>query len=423
MKIAYRANFVLLGVTATFAIGGLIPLSAAPTAANTPTFQRDAYGIVRFTSPNTLLKPSGVPDSIDVAHAREMNLPKTTVAPAPPVGGAIRVFKSRPGAIPGASGNGRPSPVKLPIPSTAESIAGGDAKLISIEGYEHVFTTSRVDLDPSPERSTQFFYPYRAAGKLYFKVGEETWYCSASMIQPGILLTAAHCVAEYGSYRVFSDWTYIPAYDGTRPNTARFGVWTASGGEVPWAWVSGSDVPVGGYIYRNDVAVLVMRQKRSDWVGNKTGWLGFGWDGWGFNDKNEILVSQLGYPSNLDWGQLMQRTDSQGYVWAEKNNNTVIGSNQLWGASGGPWVANLGVEPDGTRPPAAAERNIVIGVSSWISGWEHLGGANPFTTDNILTLVNRACLWAPPGACVAQLPPLPPPPLSSRTVIAHRSNI
>ena len=72
------------------------------------------------------------------------------------------------------------------------------------------------------------------------------------------------------------------------------------------------------------------------------------------------------------------------------------------GSSGGPWLANLGYPPSltGTSFSTAASHNVVVGVTSW--GYTNLAvkeqGAVPFTSNNIVVLVNTVCKRTP-GAC------------------------
>ena len=89
----------------------------------------------------------------------------------------------------------------------------------------------------------------------------------------------------------------------------------------------------------------------------------------------------------LDGGNLQERTDSQGQTMSSLSNNTLIGSLQSNGSSGGPWVVNLGQPPVLTNINfgSAADHNIIVGVTSW--GYNDASvkeqGASPFTTGNI----------------------------------------
>jgi hypothetical protein len=98
----------------------------------------------------------------------------------------------------------------------------------------------------------------------------------------------------------------------------------------------------------------------------------------------------------------MQRTDSCGFVDGNASNNTVIGSLQTGGSSGGPWLVNFGIKPvlSGTAVGAEATRNTVVNATSWgyTSTLVKQQGASPFTSGNIVPLVSSACGGAP-SAC------------------------
>jgi hypothetical protein len=139
-----------------------------------------------------------------------------------------------------------------------------------------------------------------------------------------------------------------------------------------------------------------------DYPGSATGWYAYGYDGYGFSGSGLTQITQIGYPACLDNGALMERNDSYGYMSATQANNTLIGSLMCGGSSGGPWLVNFGVTPvlSGTTPGTAANANVVVGVSSW--GYNGTlpkeMGASPFTSGNIVTLVNAVCAAAP-AAC------------------------
>ena len=81
----------------------------------------------------------------------------------------------------------------------------------------HPFTTARADLFGLNDNAV---YPYRAAGKLFFNIGSSSYICSASLIKRGIVVTAAHCVANYGQSQFYGGWRFVPGY---RNGSAPFG--------------------------------------------------------------------------------------------------------------------------------------------------------------------------------------------------------
>jgi Trypsin len=343
----------------------------------------------------------GNANGIDYGNAQPMPLPDSGAAPP----SLLDVLLSRQAAgadtgpasvSPGRKGSGALSPVKL---APAKMLPTGDDGVQSQEfgTSGHPFTTSRANLF---KNQSSKFYPYSAAGKLFFNIGASTFVCSASLIKRGIVVTAAHCVANFGANQFYTNWRFVPAYNN---GTAPFGTWTVASARVLTSYFNGTDsCAVPGVVCTNDVALLTLNSQAGAYPGPKTGYLGYGVNGYSYNSSGQALITQLGYPVALDAGALMERTDSQGYTAAGFSNNTVIGSLQTGGSSGGPWVVNLGLAPalNGTSFGTGAAHNIVVGVTSWgyISTAIKEQGASRFTSGNISVLVSASCT-ATPTAC------------------------
>jgi len=299
-----------------------------------------------------------------------------------------------PGYSNGAKGTGNTSPRFLGTPAAPE---GGVAPP-DFGTNNHPFSTARADLYGL---NTNTSYPYRAAGKLFFKIGTASYICSASLIKRGIVVTAAHCVANYGHSQFYGSWQFVPGY---RNGAAPFGTWTVKQAWIKTAYYNGTDgCAVYGIVCPDDVAILILNTSPAGgYPGTATGWLGYGWNGYSFTSNHLTHITQLGYPAGLDSAAFMERNDSQGYVSSANSNNTVIGSNMNGGSSGGPWIANFGLpsaltgETNGSAPAA----NTVVGVTSWgyTSNAPKEQGASPFTSNNIVSLVGSAC-GATPAAC------------------------
>ena len=293
-------------------------------------------------------------------------------------------------------GSGKTSAVNLGVPS----LTSADGLDIAPQDYgtnNHPFTTARADLYGL---TTTASYPYRATGKLWFMIGNSWYVCSASLIKRGIVVTAAHCVANYGQRQFYSNWTFVPAYSN---GVAPYGVWTAKSATVMTSYLNGTDSCAQvGVICANDVAVLTLNASASGaYAGTATGWYGYGWNGYGYI-YGLTQITQLGYPVGLDYGVYMERNDAYGYVSSSLSGNTVIGSNMNGGSSGGPWLINFGLPSGLTGQSAglAPNANVVMGVTSWgyTSPSPKQQGASPFTSGNIVTLVNTVCT-ATPAAC------------------------
>lgn len=258
------------------------------------------------------------------------------------------------------------------------------------------YSTARADLDPE---ATNTQWPYRAAGMLFYKkVEDRDFWCSAALIHRGLVVTAAHCVVDYGTKRRFSNWEFIPGY---RDGAAPFGTWNALKAYVTEGYADGSTpCDYKGAVCPDDIAILALApqkdaQNKPFFAGERTGWFAYASGPAPFTASGLVHVTQLGYPYCLDEGRLMQRNDSQGVISPDSRDNTVIGSLMCGGSSGGPWVVNLGIEPaltdtiGGVFPKA----NVVIGVTSWGSSDNTVKeqGASPFLASNIDFLVKAAC--------------------------------
>ena len=368
-----------------------ISLIGSAIAAGASAQVRTAGAITHFTQSAQAAQMS----SIDFAHAQAMPLPNPGLRPPAMTDALLQapVRMGTPGSSPGGQGDGKRSLIEL-APASALLNSQDQVSPQEFGTSGQPFTTNRVNAFGD---NTTLFYPYRAAGKLFFNIGSSTFVCSASLIKPGVVVTAAHCVAAFGRQQFYSNWQFVPAYNN---GTAPYGVWTAATAAVLTAYYNGTDpCTVSGVVCQDDVAVIVLRQQSGVFAGNRVGWHGYGWNGYGFNGSSQALIDQLGYPVALDSGILQQRNDSQGFKSASFSNNTIIGSLMTGGSSGGPWDVNLGMQPslNGTSFGSGAQRNTVVGVTSW--GYTDTSvkqqGASSFTSGNIVPLVNFACSTSP----------------------------
>lgn len=237
-------------------------------------------------------------------------------------------------------------------------------------------------------------YPSSAVGKLFFKDGAGNAYiCTASVLRPGLVLTAGHCVHK-GSGGVggfYNSFTFVPGYSRVGATETRpFGTWSNwAHVTTTAAWANGGGaVPNVG-----DWALLVFNTdgagKR---VGDYTGTLGL---------QYPAMIGRhmtvLGYPANLDGGTQMHRVESM--VNDGGTNNGIWGSDMTGGSSGGPVVLNFRQDYTGlsssTQDNAA---NRVTSVVSWgyISAGPQVQGGSQFNAD-FANLYKAACgkfAWA-----------------------------
>ncbi len=374
------------------ALGGLLSNSAFAQQQNAEKRPAPAGPVVEHKATPEELRATSLQD---ISDARAMPMPKPAAPPSGPFDGGLSTKSlGKAGVSAGKRGTGKVSEVMIPAQNPALE-PGDDIELQEFGTNNHPYTTARVD---TVSNTTSKAYPFSAAGQLYFKDGTTQYVCSASLIKRGVIVTAAHCVSSFGQKRFYTNFQFIPARYNT---TAPFGIWNGATAYVPTSYFNGTDsCAQKGVICQNDVAVIRLVPQANKFPGTSTGWLGYGYGGYGFTPNNLALVNQLGYPVSHDKGMIMQRTDSQGFVSGTLSGNTIWGSRQTGGSSGGPEVVNLGIAGSLTTPLGSeAVANIVVGVTSWgyVSSAYKDQGASAFTTANIVPLVTAACASANPA--------------------------
>ena len=356
----------------------IAPLTAAANGSIT------VMGPVASLGPEPGVSQAG---AVDFRNATPMALPRIPYGVKEPVNSR---YPGSSGYSPGGQGDGELHPQEVGRPETTNASLEAQ-NIIAPAEYgttKYPFTTAQADLGGLP---TNTAWPYRASGKLFFNSDGKSYICSASLIKRGIVVTAAHCVSEYGKNRFYTDFQFVPGY---RDGAAPFGVWTASQVLVMADYLKGKKC-TNSVVCNDDIAVIVLApQSDPQYPGSSTGWYGYGWNGYGFAGT-KTQITQIGYPSCLDNAQLMERTDSYGVKNSSRRNNTQIGSLMCGGSSGGPWLINFGLRPvlTDTFDGLAAAENTVVGVTSWgyTTSEPKQMGASPFTSNNIVPLVDTAC--------------------------------
>lgn len=293
------------------------------------------------------------------------------------------------------------------------------------------YTTTRVqDGNQSAAGATRAnrlgtTYPYRTVGKLTFSAG----YCSASLIRRSVIVTAAHCIQNFGTgSSIFSNFQFRPGHYGaagaTAAQIAPHGTWNWIRLVRPASWANGTDIGTGA-ARDNDLAVIALgKNAQNQFIGNITGYMSYGWNNYSFvtssktGNQHTAAVSTLGYPFLMDRGAIMQRTDGPSYT------TSLGGAGQLWqgsnltgGSSGGPWVVNFRSRTAalaGGAVEGSASVIAVIGVTSWGASdpnvpkdnWSSQFRQNTrypnasygvYGAGNIASLLNTLCSAAAPG--------------------------
>lgn len=274
-------------------------------------------------------------------------------------------------------------PIGAPgISSAPRSASAADEQPSAYGSSTAPYTTSRVAVTALGNSTTVAntpvtSYPFRPTGKLYFKKPDNlTYICTASLIKKGILITAAHCVFNYGRTTAgwYNSFVWCPA--NTSSSGGVYGCYTATSPRVLSPYYNGTDVCTqAGVVCNNDLATLVVVPKNNVHAGTTVGWYTYGWNGYSYRatsflgNVTAVQLTQLGYPGAFDSGYQMQRTDAVGWYFASGSlKNTQIGSAQTGGSSGGPWLVNFGTVPsvDTSKASRGAQTTqAVVGVTSY----------------------------------------------------------
>jgi hypothetical protein len=229
-------------------------------------------------------------------------------------------------------------------------------------------------------------YPWRATGKLWARWGTSWFVCTASLIKPSVLITAAHCVHVYGTQNGTSasngyadEVRWYPAqYGGVFP----YGAYLGRYWYVPTPYWNGTDTcTTVGVVCNNDLAIVVLWENNGllandaeAQAGDIVGWYAYSWNGYSFitspylGNRFAGQITELGYPQAIDSGQRQIRTDSAGVYFQSGNlRNINIGTAQTGGSSGGPWLVNFGTPPVHNAGSSAgtSAAQAVATVTSW----------------------------------------------------------
>jgi V8-like Glu-specific endopeptidase len=267
---------------------------------------------------------------------------------------------------------------------------GRQAATIPSEGPLENRGTSALEFSSSRlvPRDARVFYPYSAVGKLFFdNPGGSSGYCSASVIQRRVVVTAGHCVYTPGD-GWHKNFSFVPAYfQGNAP----FGTWRASKVLTTNTWFKGGN----DYPNAADFGILVMRDNLDgERLGEVTGWLG-----WKTKSLTPNHLHILGYPSNLDKGTEMHQVTSGGSDCCF-TSTAVYGTDMRQGSSGGPWVQNFGVRATKQNIGKNKKKNRVVGIYSWLytNDKKILIAGSSIPGASFVNLVEMACDDGP-GNC------------------------
>jgi V8-like Glu-specific endopeptidase len=223
-----------------------------------------------------------------------------------------------PGIIPGS-----PPQVEGDIPTRIEERLASSQ--VTVSGYNY----------PPPFARYQNFdsylvYPYSTVGKLFFRQGDNFYFCSAASIGNNGIWTAGHCIHKGDGTTWSRDVVFVPGYQN---GNAPFGVWSA---DVLWItpeWFTSGDL-------RYDMGGVVLKPNGGFTISQVVGALGFA-----YNQANSLHWMNIAYPSSSPFNGATQQICAASFAYADANQSdpspVAMGCDMTSGSSGGPWILDF----------------------------------------------------------------------------------
>jgi V8-like Glu-specific endopeptidase len=186
--------------------------------------------------------------------------------------------------------------------------------------------------------SADLSYPYSTIGKLFFTIpGVGNFYCSASVIRPRVVATAAQCLhSGKPNTSFYSNVQFVPAY---RSGVAQLGSWTGVFGFVSSTWTNGNgNLPNAADYVLIEVSDLVINGVTRK-LGDITGYLGYA-----TLKLRPNHAHILGYTSTFDSAERAHQVTAQAFR-AASQNNAEYGSDMRGGSAGAAIIQDFGDNP------------------------------------------------------------------------------
>ncbi len=224
-----------------------------------------------------------------------------------------------PGIIPG-------SPPQVEEGITARSEERFASSQVTVSGYNYPPPFARYQNFDSHQA-----YPYSTVGKLFFKQGDNFYFCSAASIGNNGIWTAGHCIHKGDGTTWSKDVVFVPGYQN---GNAPFGVWSAFELWTTPEWFSSGDL-------RYDIGGVILNLNGGFTISQIVGALGFA-----YNQGASMHWTNIAYPSAPPFSGAKQQICAASFAYADtsKPNPSPIamGCDMTSGSSGGPWILSFG---------------------------------------------------------------------------------
>lgn len=143
-------------------------------------------------------------------------------------------------------------------------------------------------------------YPFSAIGYLESKNSKgEYSSCSATLIGPSTVLTAAHCLYNHDAGGWMDNFFFVPGLNGATANDAPFGGYEYADAYVVQGFIDNYQGYYGS-VLPWDLGIITLKQP----VGQNLGWLGYNH----YANLGDFTANIVGYPGDKPGGTMWRST-------------------------------------------------------------------------------------------------------------------